>query len=425
MMEARQGMQILTLGSYNIDMVYAVDRILRPGETISATQLAYYPGGKGLNQSIALARAGANVFPAGCIGADGNMLLQYMKDSGLDTKHIRTVDAKTGHAIIQVDQNAENAIMIYRGANACITREHIDSILSNFHAGDFIVTQNEVSNVPYLIHQAANRGLQVVFNPSPFHKDILEVDLKEVSYLILNEVEATDFWGTCDPREIQPMIEKVYPHLKVVLTLGKRGSVYMDHCQIHRQSAYKVTSVDTTGAGDTFAGYFIACICKGKSPKIALRYAAAASAIAVSQMGAASSIPWMKDVSAQLREMIPETDCIMEDMKNRIAQFFEIHYKDATLTTLSKELGYTPSYTSNWLRSITGATFTQMLQDAKCKAAARLLDDNTVPISEIIQIVGYKNESFFRRMFLQHYGCTPLKYRQKRSQGSAQAISLK
>ena len=144
-------MQILNFGSCNIDSVYAVDHILRPGETISATSVASFPGGKGLNQSIALARAGAAVYHAGCIGKDGGMLLDCMHESGVDTRYLRTVDDKTGLAIIQVDKNAENAIVIYSGANGRITKEHIDTVLENFHEGDLMLAQNEISELPYLI----------------------------------------------------------------------------------------------------------------------------------------------------------------------------------------------------------------------------------------------------------------------------------
>lgn len=408
-------MQILNFGSCNIDMVYSVDHILRPGETISALGISTFPGGKGLNQSVALARAGGKIYQAGCIGEDGGILLQCMHESGINTKYLRTVDDKTGHAIIQVDKNAENAIVIYGGANVCITKEHIDAVLEDFSAGDFLLIQNETSEVPYLSQTAAAKGLQVVLNPSPFNDRIKDIDIADISYLILNEVEAEGLWGTCDAHEIQPILQDSYPHLKIVLTLGKRGAVYFDKDVLIRQKAFRVESVDTTGAGDTFMGYFIACIAKGRSPKSAMRYASAASAITVSRKGASASIPWMKEVEEKLQVLEPCADTAISDTKNKILRFFEQHYSDATLNMLASELGYSTSYTSNWIKKTMNTTFTDLLQNTKCSIAAKYLEETSMPISDIIQKVGYKNESFFRKMFQQHYQLTPLKYRQRRT----------
>lgn len=408
-------MRILNFGSCNIDLVYSVDHILRPGETIAALGVNTFPGGKGLNQSVAVARAGAEVFQAGCIGEDGGLLLQCMHDSGINTKYLRTVDDKTGHAIIQVDKNAENAIVIYGGANARITTEHVDTVLCDFSEGDFLLTQNETCEVPYLIHEAAKKGLQVVFNPSPFNEKIKDINLCDITYLILNEVEAEGLWGTCDAASIQPIIQNLYPHLRVVLTLGKRGAVYFDKDMLCRQCAFQVDSIDTTGAGDTFLGYFVSCISKNHTPKSAMRYASAASAITVSRKGASSSIPTMDEVEEKLQILEPNGNCASDDTKNKAMRFFELRYRDGTLSMLAEQLGYTPSYTSNWIKTNMDTTFTALLHDAKCRAAAKFLEDTSHPISEIIHAVGYQNESFFRQVFRQRYNCTPLKYRQRRT----------
>ena len=406
-------MKILNFGSCNIDSVYSVDHILRPGETIAATGAATFPGGKGLNQAIALARAGAEVYHAGCIGADGAFLAQCMEDSGVDTQYLRTVDDKTGLAIIQVDRNAENAIVIYSGANGRITREHIDTVLADFEAGDLMLTQNEISQVPYLIRHAADLGIRVVWNPSPFHEDLRKIDLKDIAYLILNEVEADGFWGCSDPETIRQWIQRECPGLTVVLTLGKRGSAYINARQLLRQNAYLVESVDTTAAGDTFTGYFMACISKGLDPQTAMRYASAASALTVSRKGASSSIPYMQEVEEKLLTMKAAANGSDAPVKEKVYAFFESHYADGTLQLLAQLLGYTPTYTSQWLKNHLETTFTQLLQRKKCAVAAQLLTETTLSVAQIIQQVGYRNESFFRERFRAQYGCTPLQYRKK------------
>lgn len=183
-------MKILNFGSCNIDFVYSVDTMVNPGETISAKSVEKFPGGKGLNQSIACARAGVPVFHAGHIGGDGEFLREIMKISGVDTRYLKTIDNLTGHAIIQVTPNGENSIIVYGGANEEITKEYVDEILLNFSENDFIVLQNEISEIPYIIEKASEIGMKIVLNPSPFNERIKFIDFDKLSYLILNEHEA-------------------------------------------------------------------------------------------------------------------------------------------------------------------------------------------------------------------------------------------
>lgn len=406
-------MKILNFGSCNIDSVYNVDHILRPGETIAATGAATFPGGKGLNQTIALARAGAKVYHAGCIGEDGRFLLESMESSGADTRYMRFVDDKTGLAIIQVDKNAENAIVIYSGANGRITREHIDAVLEDFEAGDLMLTQNEISEIPYLIHKAAARGLRVVWNPSPFHDSLRKIDLADIAYLILNEVEAEGLWGYTDTDKIQSWIQEQGISLTVVLTLGKRGSAYINCDRILQQKAFLVDSVDTTAAGDTFTGYFMACISQGQDAESAMRIASAASALTVSRKGASSSIPYMKEVREKLPVLKSAAISTDAETTEKVHSFFQAHYSDGNLQMLAGELGYTPTYVSAWLKKHMNTTFTQQLQNQKCAIAAQLLRGSSLTVAQIIQQVGYRNESFFREKFRSQYGSTPLQYRKK------------
>lgn len=293
-------MKILNFGSCNIDYVYSLDHIVAPGETETTHKLQTFPGGKGLNQSVALAKAGAEVYHAGCIGNDGELLLDVLKESGVDVSYIKTVDVKNGHAIIQVSNEGANSIFLYPGSNEMISTEFIDEVLANFAEGDIILLQNEINSVDYIIEKAYQKGMCIVFNPSPYNEKISSIDLNMISYLILNEVEAKDISGCEEPKESLVYFKKNYPMLKVMLTLGENGCVYMDKDNEVYQSAFSVDVVDTTAAGDTFTGYFVSEISRGTDYKGVLEISSVASAIAVSRDGAAPSIPHREEVIASV-----------------------------------------------------------------------------------------------------------------------------
>ncbi len=297
-------MKILNFGSCNIDIVYDVDHIVRPGETISAESVEYFVGGKGLNQSVALANAGAEVYHAGCIGADGEILRSFMEKSGVKLDYLRVTDDKSGQATIQVDKNGENAIFLYKGANHGITKEYIDSVLSDFSEGDFLVVQNEINNVGYIVEKAHERGMKIVFNPAPFNEDTTEIDLSKLYCIIPNETECAGYSGSEDYKAFADFIRKNHPDLKAVVTLGKEGCVYIDKNNEILQPAYSVKAVDTTAAGDTFVGYYVAEISRGKEPCEAIKTACAASAITVSRKGAAPSIPEYDEVAGFINNQI-------------------------------------------------------------------------------------------------------------------------
>ncbi len=289
-------MKILNFGSCNIDIVYNVDHIVRPGETISVDNIETYVGGKGLNQSVALANAGVKVYHAGCIGSDGGVLIDFMSAAGVDLSYLQINNIKTGQAIIQVDKSGENAIFLYAGANHAITEEYVDSVLSNFAEGDFLLLQNEINNIDYIIDKAYERGMKIFFNPAPFNKIAAGIDLNKLYCIIPNEIESSGYTGCEDYNAFVDLIRNRYPNLRAVVTLGKRGCVYIDEENILHQSAFNVEAVDTTAAGDTFVGYFIAQISRGKSVEESIKAACAASAITVSRKGAAPSIPKIDDV---------------------------------------------------------------------------------------------------------------------------------
>ena len=284
-------MKVLNFGSLNIDMVYAVDHFVRAGETLSSDRLERFCGGKGLNQSVALARAGAEVLHAGCIGRDGGMLLDLLAASGADTRFVRQLDEASGHAIIQVDKKGQNCILLYGGANMQITEAFADQVLATCGKGDVLLLQNEINLLPYIVDKAYERGMEIALNPSPINDQ-----LGKLRYFILNEIEGRELTGEEAPEDILREFRRRYPNAVVVLTLGKSGAVYDDGHTRCRHGIYKVPVVDTTAAGDTFTGFFLTAVTSGQEPEEALRIASVASSLAVSRQGAAPSIPTMQEV---------------------------------------------------------------------------------------------------------------------------------
>lgn len=293
-------MKILNFGSCNIDIVYSVEHIVKPGETLSVSSVEMFVGGKGLNQSVALANAGAEVYHAGCVGHDGGMLRGFMKNAGINLEYLNTVDSKTGQAIIQVDKNGENAIFLYSGANHAVTEEYIDSVLSAFDKNDFLLLQNEINNTEYIIDKAFEKGMKIFLNPAPLDEKIKKVDLNKIHCLIVNEIECLGYISSSSPEAFADLIKDKYTNLSAVITLGEKGSMFIDKEKILYQTAYSAEAVDTTAAGDTFVGFFIAEISRGASPEEALNIASAASAVTVSRKGAAPSIPKLDEVMATI-----------------------------------------------------------------------------------------------------------------------------
>ena len=289
-------MKVLNFGSLNLDYVYQVSHFVNPGETISASNQQLNCGGKGLNQSIALASAGANTYHAGCVGIGGQMLIEMLQNSGVDVSFVKEVDMIQGNAMIQVDQTGQNCIIIYGGSNRAITPEMIDEVLDNFDAGDYLVLQNEVSCVREMVEKGYERGMKIVLNPSPFDDSMKEIDYNKVTWLLVNEIEAEQLSGYKDPVKVWDYMHQQYPKLNMVVTLGSEGSMCFTSDKVVSQQAYKVKAVDTTGAGDTFTGYFIASLIEGCDLEVCMKNAAIASAISVSRAGAAVSIPKRDEV---------------------------------------------------------------------------------------------------------------------------------
>lgn len=297
-------MKILNIGSLNIDKTYSVKRFVQPKETIQALKYEEFCGGKGLNQSVALARAGAEVYHAGAVGADGALLADMLESSGVHTEYLLKTAGASGHAVIQIDESGQNNIIICGGANRELTKEYIDSVLENFGPDDLLLLQNETSNVGYAIGKARERGMTVALNPSPADDAIKSFPLPLVDYFIINELEGRELAGieSEEPERIMDALLKKFPGAHFVLTLGENGAYYFDSEKKAFHDIFRVKAVDTTGAGDTFCGYFIAGLSQGLAVETILAQASAASAIAVGRKGAAPGIPAVKEVKEFLEK---------------------------------------------------------------------------------------------------------------------------
>lgn len=290
-------MRVLVFGSANIDRTYAVEHFVRAGETLSADKMDLHCGGKGFNQAIAFARAGSDVYFAGAVGEDGRMLIDTLKENGVNVEHLKVVTGPSGHAVIQVTPDGQNSIIILAGANGAITHEDVDQVLKAFSSGDLVVLQNEISCVDYIIDRAKECGMIVAMNPSPFNEKIKSYDLTKVDYLLVNEVEAALLTNCNEPEDMAGVIHKQYPNVNLVLTLGCAGSVFTDKDgRVLTSGIYSTTAVDTTAAGDTYTGFFLSEAVKSGNIEAALKTAAIASGISVSRPGASQSIPSIQEV---------------------------------------------------------------------------------------------------------------------------------
>lgn len=299
---------VINIGSINIDHVYRVDHQVRPGETLAAERYELFPGGKGLNQSIALARAGAEVAHVGKVGADGLWLIEELKACGVDTTGVLKGSRPTGHAVIQVSSRGENGIVIYGGANRELDSEQVVEALNRVSTGGFLLVQNETNGIAEFIRAGFDRGLQVVFNPAPMDNDISSYPLEKVRWFIINETEGEALTGETAPDEILSVMTQRFPAAETVLTLGNKGLIYAGREGRIRIPPHPVTVVDTTAAGDTFIGYFLGALIRDVRLETALMKANAVAAICVTRLGASSSIPDLAEVRGH-PALLSDSDC--------------------------------------------------------------------------------------------------------------------
>lgn len=286
-------MKVLNFGSLNYDHVYEMDHFTEPKETQSSLSYIRNFGGKGLNQSIALAKAGMDVYHAGKVGSDGQDFIDYLEKYNVKTDYLKKDNNEaTGHAIIEICKG-QNRIILHGGANQSIDEKQVDDVLSHFEQGDVLLVQNEISSMAYLIEKAHEKGMVIAFNTAPMNEKVFTYPLDLVDIFIVNEIEGAGLAGlqSNDNDEIIEGLKEKYPDKKIVLTLGENGSCYIEGERVVHQDIYKVEAIDTTAAGDTFTGFFLASYLKDKDVVKALDLAARASSITVQGKGAAQSIP--------------------------------------------------------------------------------------------------------------------------------------
>lgn len=289
-------MTVFNLGSVNIDLVFEVDHIAAPGETVMSRGLSRGLGGKGANTSVAIAQAGADVRHFGAIGADGRDMVEALRRFGVDCTGILETEDDTGQAVIQVADDGENAITLLKGANWSLPESIVDTLLEAAGAGDWLVLQNETAHVPHAARAAENAGLRVAYAAAPFDADATAEVLDHCDLLALNHIEARQL-SDATGREAQDFGPEM-----VLVTHGADGAwVYRTGEDPLFQPAAKATEVvDTTAAGDTFLGFLIARLDLGDPLETALAIASQASAIGVSRKGASASIPTIDEVMARL-----------------------------------------------------------------------------------------------------------------------------
>ncbi len=302
-------MPILNFGSLNIDHVYRVDTFVQPGETKHSKAYMVNSGGKGLNQSIAAAKAGSLVFHAGMAGRDGGFLVEKLQSAGVDTSLMQASTEVSGHAIVQVADSGQNCILLYGGTNQMLSEAYIDQTLDAFGNEGLVLLQNEINLVGEIIEKAAKRGLKVAFNAAPYSDKVNTYPINLLDWLIVNEVEGAGIdGGEADDSLLQRLAER-YPQAGILLTLGSRGAQCVQNGRYASIGSCKVQAVDTTAAGDTFSGYFLYGVLEGLSLAEMLRLATAASALCVQRPGAADSIPTLAEVQQALNDgslVLPE-----------------------------------------------------------------------------------------------------------------------
>lgn len=293
------------VGSANMDVVFAVERIPAPGETLLATSIARYPGGKGLNQAVAAARSGTETTFIGAVGRDknGDVLFATMTDSGINTSLLRRVHEDSGQAFIVVSESAENTIIVASGANAGVTKLTPDELLAVQSASVLLMQLELPFDVVLEAARAARKaGTLVMLNAAPA-RELSDELISLVDYLMVNEHEACLVGGSEDLDEASAELASRVP--QVIVTVGAHGSViYQQGRLVASLPSRKVVAVDTTGAGDTYCGAFAAAIAEGGDVISAAEFATAAAALSVQVLGAVPSIPTRERIDAMLSEPV-------------------------------------------------------------------------------------------------------------------------
>ena len=289
--------KIINFGSINVDYVYRVPHLVKPGETLSSLDLVTGLGGKGANQSVAIARAGVSVAHVGRVFKGDRWAVELLASTGVDTDNIALIEGASGHAIIQVDDQGENAIVLHGGANQSFSIADIESALNRNQQARYLLMQNETNLLAETFELAQAKGIKIVLNPAPMTDNIKDLPLAKLDTLIVNQGEAEALCGAADIDEMTRQMAALAPQTRVVVTLGGDGAMLLANGEVTHINSPSVDVVDTTGAGDTFVGYFLAGVAEGMNDHNALQRACLAGSIAVTRQGAITAIPDRSEVS--------------------------------------------------------------------------------------------------------------------------------
>ena len=294
---------ICVIGSLNMDLVVNVDTMPKPGQTIIGSNFKEVPGGKGANQAVAMARLNGNVSMIGKVGEDGfgQTLINSLKNDKVDTTYIQTSKGATGVALITVDKNAQNSIVVSQGANFEVKEDDIDNNIEAIKNSDIVVLQLEtpLNTIKYALNKAKELNKYTILNPAQAVKLDDEI-IKNVDLLTPNETELEIISGVSIETEediqkaAQIMIEKGVKEL--IVTLGSKGSLYINKEKSMFKKAYKVEAVDTTAAGDSYTGALAVALSQDKNIEDAMDFASKVGALSVLKEGAQSSLPTLEDV---------------------------------------------------------------------------------------------------------------------------------
>ncbi|OAZ91470.1 ribokinase [Halomonas sp. G11] len=300
---------IFNFGSINIDHTYRVAYFVRPGETLESNEYSVGLGGKGVNQSLAIARAKGAVSHWGRVSSVDAWVMPELESAGVGVQDIELAVEPSGHAIIQIDERGENAILLFSGANHGFTQDRMAALIAQTAPGDTILIQNECNGLDQLIPLAVSHGCKVIFNPAPMTAKVASLPLEQCELLFFNRTEAAallEMPVESNAADLLSRCKEVLGDVEVVLTLGSEGAWYQRNSETLFQPALKVKAIDTTAAGDTFVGYFLAARQAGLKPSQCLQRATAAAALAVQKRGAASSIPMAEEVDGLMCQTAEE-----------------------------------------------------------------------------------------------------------------------
>ena len=405
-------MRILNFGTLCAECIYSVESLDFSGDTLELGSSQTFAGGRGLNVSVALSRAGiSKIHHAGYIGDSSEFLREALKNSGVNTANLKSVDKPSAHSIVLLENGARSKKLYFKGTNGEVSKEFAETVLSRFSAEDVLIIDDGVSNFDSIISMAHARNMRIFFAPE---NPNVNLDLNLISYLFINETQAKNISNSDSREDIAEFFKKKYSLVRVVIDFGANGYLYIGKTQTLFQSALKTAHIDFTAGFDTFIGFFIASVLKGKKLSNAMLLAATALALCSARKGSAFSIPYESEVLGaldSLEEYQTSENNRTIRLKSRVEEYIENNIKSAKIKDLSVVLGYSEVYTGELIKSTFGISFSQILQEKRCSLAAKLLRATRMSVKEIITTVGYDNETFFRKKFKSIYGVNPNDYR--------------